>query len=172
LSDRREATAEGVVDIFDVLDCALRTRFLAVEDLPTAPIWRCLPVELSAALALTDEPPGDALRLIWQVRERLLGKPECSEERTRATAALRLGLLALMHRDGRLEVGELLTQAFHVADSYVCGVDPRPFLHLRGELASGNPDGGRLAELFAPYAAAAEQHVQQWGLCPGKPRHS
>ena len=155
------------MDTFDVLDCALRTHFLEVEDLPATPIWNRLPAELAAAaLLFSDEPLGDLLRFVWQVREELLGKPDSSDARTQATATLQLGLLFLRHQEGRLEVGELLTRAFHAADSYVCGVDPRPFLRLRRELEAGSPDSGRVAALFAPHAALAEQCVQQWGLRP------
>jgi hypothetical protein len=151
------------VDTFDVLDCALRTRFLEVDDLPATPIWSRLPAEL-AVLLLADEPLGGLLRLVWQVREQLLGKPDRGDARTRATATLQLGLLFLRHQEGRLEADELLTRAFHVADSYVCGVDPRPFLRLRRELEAGSSDRGRVAALFAPHTALAEQCVQQWGL--------
>lgn len=155
------------MDIFDILDCALRTHFLEVVDVPSAPIWARLPAELSAALALTDESLGGVLRLVWQIREQLLGKPDSSEARALERVSLQLGLLSLRHREGRLEVGELLTRAFHITDSYVCGVAPQPFLHLRRALAAGEPDGGRVALLFAPYTESAEQCVQQCGLRPG-----
>jgi hypothetical protein len=158
------------LDQFDVLDSALRSRYLELDALPAAPVWGHLPGELRAALAdalAAGEQLGAALRLVWQIRAQLLGKPDSSDTRTQETAALLLGLLYLRHRERRLEAGELLTRAFHVADSFVCGVDPRPFLRLRRELEAGVPDGGRVAALFAPYTAPAEQCAQQWGLCPG-----
>jgi hypothetical protein len=158
------------LDQFDALDCALQSRYLELDALPAALIWGHLPGELRAVLAdalAVGEPLGTVRRLVWQIRAQLLGKPDSSDARTKETAGLQLGLLHLRHREGRLEAGELLTRAFHVADSYVCGIDPRPFLRLRGEMAAGEPDGGRVAALFTPYTAPAEQCVQQWGLRPG-----
>jgi hypothetical protein len=161
------------VDTFDVLDCALRSGYLELAALTAAPIWGRLPSELRTALAdalAAGEPLGTVRRLVWQVRARLLGKPDSSEALNEAYVALRLGLLALRHREGGLETDELLIRGFHIADSYVCGVDPRPFLRLRRALAAGEPDGGRVAVLFEPYTAPAEQCVQQWGLSPLTPR--
>ena len=60
-----------------------------------------------------------------------------------------------------MEGGKL---TFRVADGYVCGLDPRPFLRLRAEFTPGRPDGGRIAELFAPYVGPAERCVARWGL--------
>jgi hypothetical protein len=159
-------------DPFAVLDCALRSRYVAPEALPALPVWERLPSELRTGLThalAAGQSLAEVVPLVWRVRAELHGKPEPDEsgERTRATAALRLGLLYLAHREGRLGQAELLTHAFHVADSYVCGVDPRPFLRLRTELAAGRPDGGRLTALFAPYAGPAERCVARWGLSRG-----
>jgi hypothetical protein len=77
-------------------------------------------------------------------------------------------LLYLLHREGKLGASELLTKAFHIADSYVCGVEPRPFLRLRREFETNGPNEASLATLFAPYTAFAEQCLQQWGLRHGE----
>jgi hypothetical protein len=158
---------DDVFDVFDVLDCALRSGYLAPEALPTTQLWSRLPEELRSSLAdafVTRKRLDTAL--VWQVRRALLGKPASDEsgERTRTTAALLLGLLYLMYRDGRLEAAELLTRAGRVADSYVCDVAPRPFFRLRAELATGGSDEGRVAALFSPYLERAEQCIRQWGL--------
>ncbi len=159
-------------DPYDILDCALRSRYLTPGDLPSAPIWDRLPAELRSALAEALA-AGKSLRavvsLVWQVRARLLGKPPADPtgERTRSVVGLRLGLLYLGYREGRMGAAELLTRAFHVADSYVCGVNGRPFLQLRRELETGGVDGpayARVAELFAPYTALAADCVGRWGL--------
>lgn len=157
---------------YDILDCALRSRYLAPADLPKAPLWHRLPAELRSTLTDALAVGGTlkvVLPLVWQVRARLLGRPveDRAGERTRAAARLRLGLLHLRYREGRSGADELLTRAFHVADSYVCGVDARPFLQLHRELkateASGSTEA-RVAELFAPYTAFAEECVEHWGL--------
>ena len=159
-------------DPYDVLDCALRSRYLAPADLPRTPFWLRLPAELRSALAEVlagDASPKVVVPLVWQVRARLLGKPTTDYERTRATTRLRLGLLYLAYREGRIGADELLSRAFHVADSYVCDVDARPFAQVRRELeggASGELAEPRLAALFAPYADLAVECVGRWGLGP------
>jgi len=142
---------------------------MALADLPRAPFWRLLPDQLQAELANTlaaGEPRGTAIRLLWSVRERLLGKPSTDYERTRARCRLRLGLMYLTYRERRMEAYELLSRAFHVADSYVCGLDGRPFLRLRRELEGAEAAAAHdsLSELFAPYVAEAEECVARWGL--------
>ncbi len=157
-------------DPYDVLDCALRSRYLAPVDLPRTAFWRRLPAELRSALAeaLADDASLKAVvPLVWQVRARLLGKPATDYERTRATARLRLGLLYLAYREGRMGADELLSRAFQVADSYVCGVDARPFARLRGELqagGSGESAAPHIAALFAPYGESAAECVGRWEL--------
>jgi len=161
-----------VNDPYEILDCALRSRYLALADLPSAPVWHRLPAELRSALAdalAAGKSLRDIVPLVWQVRMRLLGKPAADRtgERTRATVELRLGLMYLGYREGRMGAADLLTRAFHVADSYVCGMDGRPFLQLRRELEAGGvdgPAGARVAELFAPYTVLAAECVERWGL--------
>lgn len=159
-------------DLLHVLDCALRSRYVVPGALPGLPVWERLPSELRAGLThavATGQPLREVVRLVMRVRAELHGKPVPDEsgDLTLGTAALRLGLLYLAYREGWLGPTELLTQAFHVADSYECGVDPRPFLRLRAELAAGRPDGGRVAELFAPYIGPTERCVAGWGLNRG-----
>ena len=159
-------------DPYDILDCALQSRYLTLADLPKASVWHHLPAQLRSALASAldeGEPLGTVLRLVWQVRARHLDKPSADRagEQTRATAELRLGLLHLRYREGRIGADELLTRAFHVADSYVCSVDGRPFLQLRRELQAGRLSGSaaaRVADVFAPYTELAAQCVERWGL--------
>lgn len=155
-------------DVFEVLDCVLRSRYRAPEVLPTLPIWERLPTELQSAFATAlerCEPLGTIVRLVWQVREELHGKREAdrSGEWTRAYAPLRLGLLYLAHQEGRLDTDKLLAHAFHVADSYVCNIDPRPFSLLLREPASSSL-ATSVAGLFAHYAQVAQQCVERWGL--------
>ncbi len=157
-------------DPYDVLDCVLRSRYLAPADLPHTPFWHRLPIELQSAL--TDALASDAslkvvVPLVWKVRARLLGKPTGDYERTRATVRLRLGLLYLGYRKGRIAADELLSSAFHVADSYVCGVDAKPFVWLRHELQAsglGESAAPQIAALFAPYEALAAECVGHWGF--------
>ena len=153
-------------DLFIILDCALRSRYLASKSLPDLPVWKKLPDELRTALedALATEKP--CRLVIWQVRVELPGKPErdYTGERNEAMVALQLGLLYLKYREGRLDFVELLSHAFHVADSWICNVEARPFLRLRADLVAGQPDDGRLEELFAPYTGLAEVCVARWGL--------
>ncbi len=159
-------------DPYGTLDCALRSRYQAPADLPSAPLWNHLPAELQSALAeaLTG---GASVRtvvpLIWQVRTRVIGPPPAdgTGKRTRVTARLQLGLLYLGYREGRMGANELLRRAVQVADSYVCGVDVRPFAQLRRELEAGashESAASRVAALFAPYAALAAECVEHWGL--------
>jgi hypothetical protein len=160
------------MDQFDALDGALRSRYLRLDALPSAPIWERLPSELRTALAgalAANEPLGTVLRLLWQIRAQLLGKPESSKARGEERATLLLGLFALRHYESRLDTRELLSRAFHVADSYVCEIDARPFLRLRSALDAGEPERGRIAALFEPYVAFAEQSIQHWGLRPNSP---
>jgi hypothetical protein len=161
-----------VNDPYEVLDCALRSRYLALEDLPSAPVWDRLPAELRSALAdalAAGQSLWAVVPLVWQVRARLLGKPlaDRTGERTRLMVELRLGLMYLGYREGWMRAGELLTRALHVADSYVCSIDGRPFLQLRHELEAGGvdvPADARVTELFAPYTMLAEEYVEYWGL--------
>jgi hypothetical protein len=79
-------------DPFDVLDCALRSRYVAPEALPALPVWERLPSELRAGLThalAAGQPLGKVVPLVWRVRAELHGKPEPDEsgERTRGTAA-------------------------------------------------------------------------------------
>ncbi len=132
---------------------------------------------MSDAIA-AGEPLRTVVPLVWQIREQLFGKTESSDTRTdetqtsdtetEETVALLLGLHHLRYLEGRSNANELLTHAFHIADSYVCKVDSRPFLRLRRDLEAGNSDGNRLAALFVPYTSIAERFVQQWGLSPGE----
>jgi hypothetical protein len=165
-------------DPFDVLDAALRSRYLAPADLPSVSFWHRLPTELrsvfSDALAR-----GASLKtivpLVWQVRARLLGKPAADYERTQFTVELRLGLLHLIYCEGRIGADELLSSASRVADSYIwsesdredCCAAARPFQRLRSELATEGQAGAamdRIAVLFAPYTAIAKECIERWGL--------
>jgi hypothetical protein len=157
-----------VNDIFQVLGCALRSRYCAPEVLPTLPIWTRFPSELRSALAMAIErcePLRSIERLVWQVSAELHGKPEeaGTSEWSRASASLILGLLYLAYQEGRIDTTELLTRAFHYTDSHVCNIDPRPFIRLRNELALSSVSTA-VAELFAPYAQVAQQCVEHWGL--------
>jgi hypothetical protein len=161
-----------VDDPYDILDCALRSRYLAPEDSPKATVWHNLPAELRSALADALASGADLRRvvpLIWQVRTRLHGPPSRQEAdgRTQATVRLRLGLLYLCYREGRIGAEELLSRAFQVADSYVCDVDARPFARLCRELRGGTSVESvapRVAALFSLYLAPAVGCVESWGL--------
>lgn len=159
------------MDLFLALICALRSGYAAVADLPGLPAWGRLPATLRGPLGEAVA-AGATLRevspLIGRARVEHLGPPAPDDtgERTREIVALLLGLLALAHREGRLGPAELLTRAWRVADSYVCDLDSWPFVRLGRALAAGEPDGGRVAALFAEYIGPAEAAVERWGLRP------
>ena len=159
-----------------VLICGLESRYVTVAVLPTLPVWARLSPELRATLAETTETGEQerkAIRRLWKLRARRLGgvRNDLSGVMTRATSHLTLGLLHLAYRRSRLGVLSLLWRAWFVADSYVCGVDCRPFSWLRREIkelpkAERRSDliEDQVAELFRPYVGLASQCVQQWGL--------
>src|SRR3954471_5572546 len=100
-----------------MLDCVLRGRYLAPEELPSAPVWDRLPddlrIELAGPLA-AGEPRKVVIPLLWRFRVATRGQPtpDSTGERNRTWIPRRLGLMYLAHQAGRLDATELLTAAF------------------------------------------------------------
>jgi hypothetical protein len=168
LSDPKGGT---VNDPYDVLDCALRSQYLTLGDLQRALVWHRLPLELRSALAeaiAAGASRGTVLRLLWQVRmQQFVKTPDSTVERSQSKVKLLLGLLHLRYREGRLAADELLSLAFHYADSYICGLNARPSLRLRDELLSTEAkasEASLIAKLFEEYTPFAEGYVKEWGF--------
>lgn len=155
-------------ELHHVLICGLRCGYLSRKSLPHTAIWGRLPEELRSALAealARDEPIHSALTR-WRRQVGFQPTRDDTGQRTQYAVDLQLGLLYLRYRDGRIGARELLTQAFHIADSYACHQDGRTFLELRRSAETGGEVESRITELFGPYQPVAEVAVEQWGLGP------
>jgi len=156
-----------MLDVYTALDVALRSQYLTTFTLPAAPIWGQMTAELRSAfvVALASGGRKTALAAMWSIRELRHGKPYWGDGRDTFHVRLKLGMLYLAHLKGNFGADELLSHAFHTADSYVWDKpQQRDFLDRRREVNRVGPDAGNLAALFAPYLDAATQCVEEWGL--------
>lgn len=158
-------------DPFQILDCAIRSRYLAVPDVPFVPFWNKLPESLQIQLKIAlsqDSDMGKILRLIWKVRKELFGEiqNDVADRRNKIFVPLVIGLMYQTYLEGRMTVSELLSLSFHKADSYTnCGVDPCPFLWLRDDFdATGATleNQKELDLLFQPFINASSEYIQQF----------
>lgn len=158
-----------MLDVYTVLDVALRSGYLTTPDLPAVALWGRLPGELRSAVVVALASGGGletVLPAIWEVRASRHGKPPVwDDEAMTGLVRLKLGMAYLAYRKGSFGADELLKRAFHAADSY--DWDPpqqRDFLDRRREVKDDGPDDITLAILFEPYLDAATRYVEEWGL--------
>ena len=165
-------------DPFEILSAVVRSRYLAMADLPKVPFWNRLPVELQNALndAIAAKAGlNEVAKTTLKLRVTMFGDPlSRSDDTQNEFVFLMLGLIYLSYREGRIGWDELLARAFHIGDSYLVRVGEfyerhggAPFAKLRHELSDRDfidTDEARIDSLFEPYRAIAKKHVELWGL--------
>lgn len=157
-------------DPFEILDCALRSRYLSLTDIPNVPFWNKLPGPLQNQIRLALSQGHDLVairRMIGKVRKDLLGENtnDLNCNRNKIYAPLVIGLMYHSYLDGKMTVSELLESSFHKADSYTdCGIAGPPFLWLQDDFAATGEtleNQNKLAMLFKPFINASQKYIPQ-----------
>ncbi|MGL6077009.1 MAG: hypothetical protein ACRC8S_22870 [Fimbriiglobus sp.] len=146
-------------DVYLAVQTVLETRYLQHGELRSLPIWASLPDEFQTLLNRV-MPLSELLAAIRALRQPHI--PEGISFDTPAYVQVLLGVTFFAYQRNRLDREAVLTKGFFYTDSYICGLDPVPFLELRDDRPLD--DELQIHLLFAPYIPHAEAFLNTWGF--------